>query len=215
MRARFCAPARAATPNSAGRPGRVGFRSSPADGTELVVRTLIVGVLVLALAGCARTPARDPAVVADVVEYVDRIKKWEPVEVEVLKAIHDVRQSQFVDDEYVVSTLGGAIDDVELHLDEIDRFRPRTAKVMQVHDRYRKAWHDLHDSFAAIIAAMERKDYVALAGGTQAMGRARDDLVTVAAALSLLMKETGLKEDPQAPAVDASFPGRRTGASRA
>lgn len=169
------------------------------------MRTLILGLLLLAVAGCARPPARDPAVVADVVEYVDRIKKWEPVEAEVLKAIRDVRRSQFVDDEYVVSTLGGTIDDVELHLDEIDRFRPRTGKVMQVHDRYKKAWHDLHDSFAAIIAAMERKDYVALAGGTQAMGQARDELVTVAAALSLLMKETGLKEDPQAPAVDASL----------
>jgi hypothetical protein len=183
-----------------------GFRSPPADGTEPMVRALILLVLAFAVAGCARTPARDPAVVADVVEYVDRIKKWESVEVEVLKAIRDVRRSQFVDDEYVVSTLGGTIDDVELHLDEIDRFRPRTGKVTEVHDRYKKAWHDLHDSFAAIIAAMERKDYVALAGGTQAMGRARDELVTVAAALSLLMKETGLKEDPQAPAVDAALP---------
>jgi hypothetical protein len=157
---------------------------------------LSVGTVVaLALAACARTPARDPAVVEDVIAYVDKIKKWELVEVEVLKAIRDVRRSQYVDDDYVVSTLGGTMSDVELHLEEIDRFHPRTSRVGEVHARYVKAWHDLHDSFAGIIAAMERKDYVALARGTEAMGRARDDLVTVAAALSLLMKESGLKPE--------------------
>jgi hypothetical protein len=152
----------------------------------------ILAVASLACASCTRAPARDPAVVEDVVAYVDRIKKWEPVETEVLRAIRDVRRSQYVDDDYVISTLGGTMSDVELHLEEIDRFRPRTSQVAEVHARYTKAWHDLHDSFAAIVASMERKDYVALARGTEAMGRARDDLVTVAAALSLLMKETGL-----------------------
>jgi hypothetical protein len=166
---------------------------------------LLVSVLVAALAACTRTPARDPAVVADVVAYVDKIKKWEPVEVEALKAIRDVRRSQYVDDDYVISTLGGTMSDVELHLEEIDRYQPRTARVAEVHARYAKAWHDLHDSFATIIAAMRRKDYVALANGTEAMGHARDDLVTVAAALSLLMKDAGLKaeegdeEEPPAP----------------
>jgi hypothetical protein len=163
-------------------------------------------VLVVALPACTRTPARDPAVVDDVVAYVDKIKKWEPVEIEVLRAIRDVRRSQYVDDDYVISTLGGTMSDVELHLEEIDRFQPRTARVAEVHARYTKAWHDLHDSFAAVIAAMQRKDYVALAKGTDAMGHARDDLVTVAAALSLLMKDAGLKaeegeeEEPAAPA---------------
>jgi len=149
-------------------------------------------VLVAGL-GCTRQPAKDPAVVADVVDYVARIKKWEPVEAEVLKAMRDVRRSQFVDDDYVISTLGATMPDVDLHLVEIDAFHPRTAQVAQVHERYTKAWHDLHDAFGAIIAAMQRKDYIALSTGTENMGKARDDLVTVAAALSLLMKDTGLK----------------------
>ncbi|MBI3769121.1 MAG: hypothetical protein HY271_11610 [Deltaproteobacteria bacterium] len=158
---------------------------------------ILLSMLLLVLAACARPPARDPAVVADVVAYVDKIKKWEPVEAEVLKAIHDVRRSQYVDDDYVISTLGAAMDDVELHLEDVERFRPRTAPVAQVHERYTKAWHDLHDSFTAIIAAMERKDYTALAHGTEEMQRARDELVTVAAALSLLMKDTGLKTEDE------------------
>lgn len=158
-----------------------------------MLRFVIVLAGVLAFGACARTPARDPAVVDDVVQYVTKIKKWEPVEAEVLQAIRDVRRSQYVDDDYVISTLGGTMDDVELHLEEIGRFHPHTARVAEVHDRYVGAWRDLHDSFAAIIAAMQRKDYVALADGTQAMGKARDELVTVAAALNLLMKEAGLK----------------------
>ena len=167
---------------------------------------IAVVALLLACATCTRAPTKDPAVVADVVDYVAKIKKWEPVEAEVLKAMRDVRRSQFVDDDYVISTLGGTMADVDLHLEEVDRFHPRTAPVGRVHERYAKAWHDLHDSFAAIIAAMERKDYVALASGTQAMGHARDELVTVAAALSLLMKDTGLKsaDDDQPSAGEAA-----------
>jgi len=170
-----------------------------------MLRVAVVALLLVA-AGCTRAPAKDPAVVEDVVDYVAKIKKWEPVEIEVLRAIRDVRRSQFVDDDYVVSTLGATMSDVDLHLEEIDRFHPRTPQVEQIHERYAKAWHDLHDAFAAIIASMERKDYVALASGTQAMGKARQDLVTTAAALSILMKDAGLKspDDDLAPADDAA-----------
>jgi len=160
----------------------------------------VVLALLAVVAGCTQAPARDPAVTQDVLTYVDKIKKWEPVEIEVLRAIRDVRQSQYVDDDYVVSTLGDVMDDVDLHLVEIDRFRPRTPGVAAVHDRYRAAWRDLHDSFATIIHAMERKDYMELSQGTDAMGRARDELITVAAALNLLLKDSGLKENVEQPA---------------
>lgn len=170
-------------------------------------RKVLVGMALIATA-CARSPARDPAVVDDVVAYVAKIKQWEPVEAKVLQAIHDVRQSQYVDDDYVVSTLGGTMADVEIHLDEIERYHPRTTQVTEVHNRYRKAWHDLHDAFAGVIAAMNAKDYRALSTATAAMGRARSDLVTVAAAISLLMKETGLKSDEQEAAAATRVPVR-------
>jgi hypothetical protein len=153
---------------------------------------VLTGLLAI---GCATTPAKDPAVVQETLAYVAQIKQWERVEVEVLKAIRDVQRSQFVDDDYVVATLGEVMDDVELHLAEIDAYKPRTPPVAEVHERYRTAWRDLHDSFALIIDTMERKDYVTLAKGTEAMRRSRGELITVAAALNLLLKETGLKED--------------------
>src|SRR5437763_163309 len=105
--------------------------------------------LLLFAVACTSPPARDPAVVEDVLDYVAKIKKWEPVEAKTLKAIRDVRESQFVDDEYVVATLGGVMDDMQLHLAEIDRYQPRTPAVVEVHERYRKAWNDLHDAFSA------------------------------------------------------------------
>lgn len=156
-----------------------------------------MSILVVA---CSSAPPRDPAVVQDVLEYVARIKKWEPVEVEVLKAIADVRRSQYVDDDYVIATLGAVMDDVQLHLVEIDRYQPRTPAVTEVHTRYRTAWRDLHDAFAAIIQSMERKDYMQLSRGTESMDRSRGELITVAAALNVLLKDSGLADSEQGPA---------------
>lgn len=150
-------------------------------------------LMLLALA-CTSTPARDPAVVQDVLDYVAKIKKWEPVEAKTLKAIRDVRESQFVDDEYVVATLGGVMDDMQIHLAEIEHYQPRTAPVAEVHERYRRAWQDLHDAFSAVIEAMQRKDYVALSKGTDSLRTSRQELLLVAAALDILLEDSGLKD---------------------
>jgi len=164
------------------------------------LRLLAVSMLLLSCScGCTRAPARDPAVVQDTLDYVGKIKDWEPVEAEVLRAIRDVERSQYVDDDYVVATLGSVMGDVELHLEEVGRYRPRTAAVIEVHERYRTAWRDLHASFQSIIQAMEHKDYLALSRGTESMKRSRAELIAVAAALNLLLKETGLKEAPAGP----------------
>lgn len=155
---------------------------------------LLLLTLVL-LSACTSPPARDPAVVEDVLQYVQKIKKWEPVEAETLKAIKDVRANQFVDDEYVVATLGAVMDDMQLHLAEIERYQPRTAPVTEVHDRYRRAWTALHGAFTAIIEAMERKDYLALSRGTENLRTARQELLLVAAAIDILLEDAGLKDE--------------------
>lgn len=161
------------------------------------MRRVVLLSMILAIA-CTSPPARDPAVVGDVLQYVAKIKKWEAVEIAALKAIKDVRESQFVDDEYVVATLGGVMDDVQLHLAEISRYQPMTPAVREVHERYRRAWQDLHDAFTAVIDAMERKDYQALAKGTEGLRASRQELLLVAAALSILLEDSGLKEPESA-----------------
>ncbi|MCC6767155.1 MAG: hypothetical protein IT293_21080 [Deltaproteobacteria bacterium] len=154
--------------------------------------------MLLAVAACTSPPARDPAVVEDVLEYVQKIKKWEPVEAETLKAIKDVRTSQFVDDEYVVATLGAVMDDMQLHLAEVERYQPRTAPVTEVHERYRKAWNDLHAAFTSVIEAMQRKDYFALSKGTESLRTSRQELLLVAAAIDILLEDSGLKDQQDA-----------------
>jgi hypothetical protein len=155
-------------------------------------------ILLSLVLACSRPPARDPAVVEDVLQYVAKIKKWEPVEAEALKAIADVRRSQFVDDEYVVATLGAVMDDVQLHLAEIDRYRPMTPTVSEVHERYRRAWQDLHDAFTTVIESMQRKDYLQLSKGTEALRTSREELLLVAAALSILLEDSGLQQPESA-----------------
>jgi hypothetical protein len=154
----------------------------------------VVALLMLFALACTSPPVRDPAVVEDVLQYVAKIKKWESVEVKALQAIKDVQRSQYVDDEYVVATLGGVMDDLELHLAEITNYRPMTPPVTEVHERYRKAWQDLHDAFTNVIEAMQRKDYMALSQGTESLRTSRQELLLVAAALSILMEDSGLKE---------------------
>ncbi len=156
-------------------------------------RALLCALVVVA--ACTSRPARDPAVVQDVLAYVAQIKKWEPVEAKTLKAIKDVRDSQYVDDEYVVATLDAVMDDIQLHLVEIDRYRPRTAPVAKVHEQYRKAWNDLYGAFTAVIQAMQRKDYVALSKGTESLRTSRQELLLVAAALDILLEDSGLKDE--------------------
>ena len=158
------------------------------------MRRVVLILLLATLASCTSPPARDPAVVEDVLQYITKIKKWEKVENEALKAMSDVKRSQYVDDEYVVATLGGAMDDIQLHLAEIGQYRPATPPVTEVHERYRKAWQDLHDAFQAVIDAMQRKDYVALSKGTEGLRTSREELLMVAAALSILMEDSGLKD---------------------
>lgn len=157
-------------------------------------RAVVLTVALMIACGCASTPTRDPAVVQDALEYVAKIQQWERVEIDALTAMRQVQRSQFVDDDYVIATLGNVMDDVELHLAAIEAYQPRTRPVLDVHERYHAAWTDLYEAFALVIETMERKDYIALAKGTEAMKRSRADLVTVAAALSLLLKDTGLKE---------------------
>jgi hypothetical protein len=143
---------------------------------------------------CTSPPTRDPAVVEDVLQYIAKIKKWEPVEAKALKAIKDVQRSQYVDDEYVVATLGAVMDDIQIHLAEIGNYQPMTKPVTEVHARYRKAWQDLHDAFQTVIDAMQRKDYMSLSKGTEGLRTSRQELLLVAAALSILMEDSGLKE---------------------
>ena len=102
-------------------------------------RAVAVVLLVFSAFACTSPPTRDPAVVEDVLQYIAKIKKWEPIEAKAITAIKDVQRSQYVDDEYVVATLGAVMDDMQIHLTEIGAYRPMTKPVTEVHDGHVQA----------------------------------------------------------------------------
>lgn len=148
------------------------------------------------LSGCVGSPGRDPLLAQDLSEYTQKIVEWEGVESRVLRAIGKVERNQFVDDDYVASTLASVVGEVRLHLEHAARYKPKTRAIEEIHSRYLESWRDLAEAFDTIIRSMEARDYLELSGGVERMRRARQELIEVAAALSDLLDTTGVSPPP-------------------
>jgi len=149
-----------------------------------------------ALGGCVGGPGRDPLLVQDLSDYAQKMVEWEGVESRVLRAIGKVERNQFVDDDYVASTLASVVGEARLHLEHAARYKPKTRAIERIHNRYLKSWRDLAEAFDTIIRSMEARDYLELSGGVERMRRARQELIEVAAALSDLLDTTGVSPPP-------------------
>jgi hypothetical protein len=125
----------------------------------------------------------------DLKEYMAELKKWEPKEKTVFEALADVERSQYVDDDFVVRTLKGALPDAESHIHEVAQYRPKTSDLSEIHERYRRGWDDLKVSLDKMIAALEIKDYVALAKAKNQMQAARADLLKAFQVLDAMLEE--------------------------
>lgn len=152
--------------------------------------------LAVAASGCVGGPRRDPLLLQDLSDYTQKIVEWEGVESRVLRAIGKVERNQFVDDDYVASTLASVVGEVRLHLEQAARYKPRTRAIEEIHSRYVKSWRDFAEAFDTIIHSMETRDYLKLSGGVERMRRARQELIEVAAALSDLLDTTGVSPPP-------------------
>lgn len=148
----------------------------------------LIAALALAVA-CVRQDASPRAVVADLKEYVATLRKWEPHETVVLRAISDVERSQYVDDDFVARTLREAIPEAERHVRALGEYRPKTRELSEVHERYRHGWEDLKGSLGAMVAAVEIKDYIALARAKSQMQTARGGVLKALQILDALLEE--------------------------
>lgn len=155
---------------------------------KALLRILLLS-LFAALAACAPKRGTSQEVAADLHNYTVEMEKWEPKEKTIFQAIDDVDESQYVDDDFVLRTLKGALPALDEHLREVTVYRPLTPELSQLHEHYRKGWEDLRGALDAVITAENKKDYIALAKGKRQMQEARARLLKAVAGMDALMEE--------------------------
>jgi len=146
-------------------------------------------LLPLLLAACTPRGGLSREVAADLDNYTNELRKWEPKEQAIFQAIDDVEESQYLDDDFVVRTLKGALPELDQHIVEVAAYRPATAELVDLHQHYRKGWEDLRTALDAMIAAQSKKDYAALSKGKARMMAARNLLLKAVSAMDGLMEE--------------------------
>ena len=148
----------------------------------------IVALSILAVS-CMRQRGTTHEVETDLHNYSVEMQKWEPSEKEIFQVIDDVEESQYTDDDLVLRMYKGVLPTVDQHVKEVAAYRPATAELSDLHDHYRKGWEDLRTAIDAMIAAENKKDYMALSRGKAQMGAARALLLRAITRRDALMEE--------------------------
>jgi hypothetical protein len=153
--------------------------------------TLLASLILSALctAACTQRRGTSNEIATDLHNYTAELQKWEPKEKAVFQAVDDVEESQYVDDDFVVRTLKGALPTLDEHIREVAGYRPATPELIDLHDHYRKGWEDLRGALDTIIGAESKKDYMALAKGKARMVAARNLLLKAFSSMDALMEE--------------------------
>ena len=158
---------------------------------KLCATLSLASLVALGIAASGCTPHRGSSqdVARDLHNYTTELQKWEPKEKAIFQAIDDVEDSQYVDDDFVLRTLKGALPTLAEHIREVAGYRPSTAELGSLHEHYKKGWEDLRGALDAMIAAESKKDYVSLAKGKAQMVAARNTLLKAFAGMDALMEE--------------------------
>ena len=145
-------------------------------------------MLILA-ASCTRQRGTTHEVETDLHNYSVEMQKWEPTEKEIFQVIDEVEESQYTDDELVVRMFKGVLPSIDQHIKEVAAYRPVTAELSDLHDHYRKGWEDMRSAIDGMIAAENKKDYMALSKGKAQMVAARALLLRAFTRMDALMEE--------------------------
>ncbi len=147
---------------------------------------IVASILV---ASCTRHRGTSHEVETDLHNYSIEMQKWEPTEKEIFQVIDDVEESQYTDDDLVVRMFKGVLPSIDQHIKEVAAYRPTTAELTDLHDHYRKGWEDMRAAIDAMIAAENKKDYMALSKGKAQMVAARALLLRAFTRMDALMEE--------------------------
>lgn len=146
-------------------------------------------LLALSLPACMPRRSNTQELARDLTSYSTEMQKWEPTEKQIFDQLDAVEDSQYVDDEFVLRSLKGALPEIDRHLRDVSGYRPTTNELATLHEHYRKGWEDLRAGIDKMIAAVSKKDYVALSKGKSEMNQARATLLRAFAGMNALMEE--------------------------
>lgn len=160
-------------------------------------RPLLFGVLCTLLCVGCHAP-REQKVKEDLSQYLEQARLWAATEAQINSAIAAVRRDQFVHDDFVTKTLKPAIGVARDYVAQLEQYQPSTPPVHNVHLEYIEAWRAHYFAMAAVVDAVEKKDYIQLAKANNDLLEAQRSVSDALADLARLLKEGGLgAESPE------------------
>jgi len=146
----------------------------------------------------------------DLLQYIDKARLWETTEAQISKAITSVRQDQFVHDDFINATIKPVIGVSQNYVQELERYQPHSPPLVNVHQEYIEAWRAHYLALAAMVDAVEKKDYIRLAKANTDLLEAQRSVSDARADLARLFREAGLQKEapgesaPSPPAEDST-----------
>ncbi len=165
----------------------------PVPGQGRASFLLLLPLFCLLLSGCA---SREGAIKEDLTEYLDKARLWATTEERINTAIAAVRRDQFVHDDFVSNTLKPVVGIAQTYVKELESHHPRTAPLINVHNEYIEAWRAHYFAMAAIVDAVEKKDYIQLAKDNSDLLEAQRSVSDALADLARLLREAKMRPEP-------------------
>ena len=154
---------------------------------------------------------RESDVKGDLTQYMNKARLWAAAEAQINTAIFKVRQDQFVHDDFISETLKPVIGVAQQYVQQLENYQPRTPALYNVHQEYIEAWRAHYFAMAALVDAVEKKDYIQLAKANNDLLEAQRGVSDALADLARLLREAGMQSEPPADQPPASpeegFPG--------
>ena len=152
---------------------------------------LSIGLLFLS--GCPRPNEHNAK--EDLTHYLDKARLWAATEAQINNAIANVRRDQFVHDDFVAATLKPAVGIARDYVQELENYRPQTPSLYNIHQEYIEAWRAHYFALAAVVDAVEKKDYLQLAKANSDLLEAQRSVSDALADLARLMREAGIQPE--------------------
>ncbi len=166
--------------------------------------SLALFFLWFAASSCSLFEEEEVTLKTDLQHYLEEARSWAPMEAQINGPIETVERSYYADDHFVLSTLKPVVSLAQDYVGKLEDYEPQTLLLQGLHRRYIEAWRSHELACRTIVEAMEKKDYILLAKGTQELRRARSALRDVLAELYRLMRKEEIlspKAPPPSPAV--------------